>query len=202
MNKPFIISCAGFSRSGKSTFCNLISKELKNRFNLKVCQFSFAHQLRLDTQEFLKKCGFDVWSDVNKEQFRPVLVWYANLMRRQTKGQYFIEKLKQNLELTSKDGYYDVFLISDLRFAEYSPNDEIDYCLNMGPVVHISRYKLVPPDPTKNFDTSPNEFEAKNDPLIRGRANYIIEWENENGRIENLKPYIIKLVNWLSEKYL
>lgn len=210
--QPLVISVSGLARSGKSTFCDLVSKELTSRFKLKCCQLSFATPIRVDTQDFLARCGFDVWSSVNKERFRPVLIWYASLKRKQTNGRYFIEKLKQDLEIKSAGGQYNIFLISDLRFAEYSPNDEIDYCLDVGPVVHISKYQLVPynmigdcvdySDLIRQFDIPPNEFEAKNDPLIKEKSNYRIEWEDQDRRTENLKHYITEFIDWLDQNYL
>ena len=209
MTPPLVISAAGFAKSGKSTFCDLVSRELEKRFKFHCCPLSFATTLRVDTQDFLEKCGFDVWKDVNKELFRPVLIWYASLKRTQTKGQYFIERLKRDFEIKAGGGYFNAFLISDLRFAEYSPNDEIDFCKQNGVVVHISRYKLAlgtgseeSNNLIKHFDLPPNEFEAKNDPLIKERADYRLEWKNENGRVENLSSHITHFIDWLEQNYL
>lgn len=214
MNKPLLISCSGLSRSGKNTFCDLVQVEIQKRFNLKCCQLSFAYQIRLDTQDFLEKCGFDVWSSVNKELFRPVLTWYGKTRRYQSQGQFFINKVKNDLEIKRTGGYYKIFLLSDLRFKEFE-YDELDFCKENGIVVHLSKYKtisstLIHPitnEPAtitsgKILDLPPNELEAKNDPILKQNTDYLIEWENQNGNTENLKPHIDKFVNWLSEKYL
>ena len=212
MNKPLLISCSGFAKSGKSTFCKLVSDELKSRFNINCFQLSFARQLRLDIEEFLSKCGFNIWEDKEKDEFRPVLLWYGRIMRKKTGGQYFIDKVKKEIESIQNHLPFNqqkqVCCLGDLRYKEFE-YDEIDYCLSMGPVVHISRYKLAlgtgseeSNNLIKHFDLPPNEFEAKNDPLIKERADYRLEWKNENGQVENLKPYITHFVNWLEQNYL
>ena len=197
--KPLLISASSYSRGGKNTFCSLVSAELKTRFNIDAYQLSFAHQLRVDTQDFLKKCGFDVWSDEDKEMFRPVLIWYASLKRKETNGRYFLDKTKEWMERTKHR--YDVFLLSDLRFKQNSEYDELDWCLSSGPVVHISKYKLI--NGLKHFDTPPNQLEATNDPIIKAAATFRIEWEDSDGDTTKLDSHIKTFVNWLDQnKYL
>lgn len=200
MNKPLVIGVAGISRCGKNTFCDLLKKELEAR-DEEVCNLSFALSLREETESFLKNhFNFNVWLDTDKEKFRPFLIWFSNLKREQTNGRYFIDKLNQKL-LPLKDSEI-IFTISDLRFAKNFEYDELDFVKEYGLVVHIRKYKMRE-SAIKIFDLPPNEFEAKNDPILKSAADYLIEWQDQDGKIENLKPHVDKFVDWLVEnKYI
>jgi hypothetical protein len=206
MQKPLLISCTGLASSGKNTFCDLIQKQLKDEFGTDVLQLSFAEQLRNDVGPFLQeKFDFDVWNNKDKDKFRPLLVWFGNLKRSQTFGRYFIDKVKDKFDIyknaESLLGKRGIATISDLRFE-----DELEYCKSEGVVVHISKYKL--PDPErpdiKWFDFPPNEFEAKNDPILKQASDYQVCWEHqENGDLSSLNVYVEAFVKWLiQEKHL
>src|SRR3990167_11070342 len=103
MKTPFLISACGLSRCGKNSFCDILAQELKQRFNLTTTQLSFALQLRKDVENFVSFCGYDVWSDSNKEMFRPLLLWYGDLKRKQTNGGYLWSRVKNQLETVNAD---------------------------------------------------------------------------------------------------
>lgn len=196
MNKPLLISVSGISRSGKNTFCDLLETILLQKYNLKCKHLSFAKQLRKDTEFYLmREFGFDVWDNKDKEKFRPFLVWYANLKRQNSKGLYFIEKLSKEIEnLTIFDA--QVLLLSDLRFAE-NEYDEVDFCRQNGPILHITKYSLDSVG-RKVYDTPPNEFESSNDPKIKSMSDYQIEWsEVGRGNTRLLIPYVDGFIEWL-----
>lgn len=203
MSKQLVIGVTGISRCGKNTFCDLL-KAFLNAKGIKTETFSFAQQLRNETSDFLdENFGFNVWDSKDKEKFRPFLVWYANLKRQESKGQYFIDKLKHTLSLYKKE---QVMLISDLRFKEFD-YDELDFCKeNGGVVVHISKYNIETANIQndgpyiKAFDKPPNEFEAKNDPILKAASDYQIIWEDQGGKTENLLSHVTKFVDWLVEK--
>lgn len=197
MKKPFIIGTSGIVRSGKNTFCDLLQDEFGKRFNLNSVQVSLAWQLRKDLEEFGLKHGFDVWTQKNedKEDIRPLMLWWGTFQRKRTKGQYFINCLKKQIE--SLIDTYGLFLVTDCRFKEFN-YDESDYIKENGVLVHVSRYDLIGGE--RVFNTPPNEFEARNDPIMKQEANYIVEWENSNGDINKLKPHITKFVDWLENK--
>ena len=82
-----------------------------------------------------------------------------------------------------------------------------------GVIVHISKYKEhesicahFPANESitekgKIFDIPPNEFEAKNDPILKERSDYKIEWVTVGEQnLHELKPHINKFVDWLHEK--
>lgn len=202
MQKSLLISCTGFASSGKNTFCDLFQKQLKNKLGLETLQLSFAEQLRTDVSSFLKdKCFFDVWKETDKDQFRPLLVWYGNLKRSQTFGHYFIDKVKDKFDIYKKDqsllNKTSIGAVSDLRFE-----DELDFCKSEGVVVHISKYKILSKNApyTKIFTTPPNEFEAKNDPILKRASDYQVCWEHqEGGDLSGLNVYAEDFLNWLIE---
>lgn len=205
MNKPFIIGISGISRSGKNTFCDLVCKTLNEKYQKLTAQMSFAHQLRLETANFLsQRFSFDVWSDKDKSKFRPFLVWYANLKREESKGRYFIDKFKEKVKVF--EGTNHIIFINDLRFKQFE-YDELDYVKEHGVLVHVSKYKITGHlqddlgNPVKVFDDPPNEFEAKNDPIIKAAADYKLEWiDVGKDNLDKLQPYIDNFVSWLSEK--
>lgn len=200
-SKPLIIGVGGICRAGKNTFCDLLQKTLSEK-GTKSIQLSFAQQLRNETSEFLdENFGLNVWDDTDKEKFRPFLVWYANLKRQSSRGLYFINKLRITMNLYKET----VMLINDARFKEFE-FDELDFVKENGLVVHISKYKIVGylednlGNPVKVFDDPPNEFEAKNDPIIKAAADYHVCWENvgkEN--LDKLQPHIDNFVTWLGK---
>ena len=206
MKTPLLISACGLSRSGKNTFCDLLARELKQRFNLTTTQLSFAQQLRTDLENFVKFCGYDVWSETNKEDFRSLMLWYGDLRRKQTNGTYFWGRVKRQIKTLNTDTDIDIVTISDLRYKFYE-YDEIDFCQSQGVVVHISKYNMVmglgseeSNNLIKKFDDPPNELEAKNDPILKAASDYQIVWKNQNGKIENLQSDVSKFVDWLVEK--
>lgn len=206
MQKSLLISCTGLASSGKNTFCDLLQKRLKENLNIDILQLSFAEQLRNDVGPFLKeKCDFDVWRNTDKDKFRPLLVWYGNLKRSQTFGKYFIDKVKVKFDIYKSEqsllGKPGIATVSDLRFE-----DELEYCKSEGVVVHISKYKILSKNApnTKIFTSPPNEFEAKNDPILKQASDYQICWEHqENENLLNLNNYVESFITWLIQnKYL
>ena len=89
-NKIYI-GIAGVARSGKNLFADVACDVLKRKYN-KTCKlYSLAHQLKVDCELFIKdKLGLNVWSDISeeKEMFRPLLVWYGDIKRKQSEGRY------------------------------------------------------------------------------------------------------------------
>lgn len=199
MQKPFIVGVTGTARSGKNTFCDLLQQELLDRLKISSSQLSFAYTLRQELEDFTRYCGYSIWREEDKEKLRPLMVWYAGLKREDSKGMYFIDNLKKQVERLSS--VYNVFLINDARFAAYE-YDEADYCKENGILVHISKYRL--PDPERSdikwFDTPPNSTEAYNDPKIKAKSDYQISWKHQDGDVGKLTPHITKFVDWLEPK--
>lgn len=174
-NKKFkLIGVAGLAGAGKNTFSTLLIEKFKSH-GISYVEKSFAFYLREELAPILREnFGFDVWTQdrKKKEIFRNFLVLWAEMRRKMTSGCYFIKKLKQDLDrFTTYTPSY--VIVTDTRFKEY-PYDEVDFIKQNGVLVHISAYKEK--NGEREFITPPNASEAKNDPIVRGSADYMISW--------------------------
>ena len=68
-----------------------------------------------------------------------------------------------------------------------------------GTLVHISRYNTI--NEEKVFVQPPNEEEKRNDPALKSKADYVIEWPTFEGDIEARKiqvaEYVSDFLDWL-----
>lgn len=191
-----IIAISGVATAGKDTAKDLIIEQLGQ--NNCFCS-SFARQLRLELKDFiLEKLNIDVFTQ-NKEEkdlIRPLLVHYAAVKRKQTKGQYFVDFINKEYKNCNKP----YFILTDLRFGFYfdkitQKGDEIGWVKeNNGVILHISRYL---PDPYA-FILPANEEERLNNPIIKDNADYKIKWPTTEKT--ELKKYIKEFINELKLK--
>ena len=99
MNNKKIIGIGGVARSGKNLFADIAGNVLKEKYNKTCKSFALAYYLKKDCEEFIKqKLNMDVWSELTDEKnvFRPLLVWYGGVKRKQTNGRYWIEMLQKD----------------------------------------------------------------------------------------------------------
>ena len=163
-----LIAFSGLARSGKNSFANLLQETLSDAApNLKVEQFSFALALRQELFHFVNEnFNIDVFTENEEEKaiIRPILVAYGNAKRKQSKNQYWIQKIHNKI----KKSDCDVAIITDLRYAE-TEDDELGWFQNQrGKLFHIKRY--VQKGEKKVFQSAPNEFERENDPKLEAAA--------------------------------
>jgi len=171
-----IIAVSGIARSGKDTFADCLAKEVSDMFpNLKVRRESLASFLKDEMAGFLmEKFNKDIYSleGEEKEKFRPLLVAYGFAKRLDTKGTYFTSLLQKKMETENAD----IYIISDLRYAE-SESDELSWLKNQGgKLIHIRRYNIK--NGQKQYIKPPNSDEKKNDPLLEKNADFHIDWES------------------------
>ena len=56
-------------------------------------------------------------------------------------------------------------------------------------------------DTPRNFNPPANKEESRNDPKIKEKSNFLIEWKFlENGQIDELHPHVDEFVRWLSQQ--
>lgn len=213
MNKTYI-GVSGLARSGKNLFCDIAINILKEKYGLKGKQYALAYYLKKDCEQFVKdKLKLNVFSENTgeKSQFRELLVWYADIKRKQTQGRYWVDLLNNDI---TKDKDSDVIFISDIRYISY-PKDEVWWIKNEltnGKLIHVKKYTygfrndgrhtIVKKKPLeKIYDVAPNTHEQINDPKIEKIADYKIEWEDIAGidkafdKESLLKhPYLNKIV--------
>lgn len=210
------IGVGGLARTGKNLFCDIATKQLMDNYGLRAKTYALAYALKKECEPFVKeKLGLDVFSEKTEDKniFRPMLVWYADVKRKQTKGRHWLELLEKHIEIDTnleKDSGkpVDVVLISDIRFAEYG-NDEVHWIKNElnGKLIHLSKYtwgfptdgryiKVINDKTKKIYTEPPNITESTNDPKVKAFADCRIEWEDigyqYNKLLEN--PYLNTIV--------
>lgn len=171
-----IIATSGVARSGKDTISDCLAEEIRNSFpNLAVKRESLASFLKHEMEGFLmEKFGKNIHTldGPEKEKFRPLLVAYGYAKRLDTKGCYFTDLLQKKMNAENAD----IYIISDLRYAE-NEADELFWLKNQkGKLIHIKRFEMV--NGKKKFIKAPNEDEKRNDPLLEKGADFKIEWES------------------------
>lgn len=187
-NKPIIIGCGGYARSGKDTFVKVAKKVLKD--NGYTCvKLAFADSLKEEIDPFLREhYNISAWTDDTEDKniIRPYLIAHGCGKRKISDGNYWIDQIDKAIETIHFTT--DVIFISDCRF----PN-EVDWLHNKwgGWFVHIKRYsvksgiqndsftgKEIGYREWKQYDESPNEEEEINDPLCEEKSDYNLELEN------------------------
>jgi hypothetical protein len=196
VDKKIYIGVGGVARVGKNLFCDLLVKQLKEKFNLNAKHYALAYELKSDCQKFIyDKLNLDVFTENTEEKkmFRDMLVWYGDIKRKQTNGRYWIDKLdlRINKEFEWGTPPIDVAIVSDIRY-DYYANDEVDWIQKekQGLFIHISKYTYgFPTDgrqvrvknaalDIKIFTDPANSHESLNDPKLRKKADYLLEWQD------------------------
>jgi uncharacterized protein Smg (DUF494 family) len=178
------IGISGSARVGKDTLCRGIIRILKQN-NIIAERCSIAGDLiKKDLNKLLlDRIKLDTFTEntEKKEIIRPLLVEYGKLMRKLTKGRYFLDNFdeKQNI----------IHIIPDIRYCEYE-KDEIHWLKNEknGFLIYLERENIQPA----------NETEEKNNKIIRTMANYYVNWkslnENDPEDLKKIDSYAKKVV--------
>tara|TARA_R100000808_G_C2136039_1_gene144370 strand:+ start:213 stop:866 length:654 start_codon:yes stop_codon:yes gene_type:complete len=192
-----IIGISGVAGSGKDTFFEFLSERLPCK------KFSLADELKKEVRQWTQVHyhidSIDCPRD-DKEIIRPFLVFHGTTKRHNSQGRHWIEKLNDSLLKDDFDGFK---IITDIRYDDYE-NDEVSWLkdeLN-GTLVHVSQYEYFKDVEEgaliKKFREPVNSEEARNDPRLKQKSDFQIEWEFiKNGRIEELSPYVDNFINWL-----
>jgi hypothetical protein len=193
-----VIGISGVAGAGKDTFFDLLSQYAPCR------KYSLANELKTELNQWCRMhYGIDsqACSREEKEIIRPLLVFHGSLKRQASKGRYWIERLNDNL---IKDKFNGFKIITDIRYDEYE-HDEVSWLKNElnGILIHVSQWSEEPDTYTnmlvKKFKAPANSEEAKNDPIIKEKSDFQIEWEFiKNGQISELKSHINDFVEWLA----
>lgn len=188
MNK--IIGISGVAGSGKDTFCDFLSARLP-------CErYSLATELKSEVNQWCRmhyhidsvNCSRD-----EKEIIRPFLVAHGTTKRKLSGGRHWIEKLHEKIIRGDRSKFK---IVTDIRYDDYE-NDEVSWLKNElgGVLVHVSQYTEEPDTYTdmlvKKFKSPANAEEARNEPKLKEKSDFQIEWEFiKNGQIEELEPYV------------
>lgn len=180
-----LIGISGLARSGKDSFYEKCIPFLESK-GFKYKRFAFADALKEECDPFLKQnVGISAFTEKNneKEIIRPLLVVYGTHIRRKINKNCWIEKIEPKVKESISDKTFS--FITDVRF-----DNEIDWVHNLGgETIHITRKGIV----------APNEDELKNDPILKEKSKFLVEWENFNE--ENLE-YVNKTVSSIMNSIL
>lgn len=203
MNKKLYIGIGGTARAGKDTFCAIAKKQLEAK-GLKVKKFALADELKNDLKNFIReKLDMDVYTQITSEKdiIRPILVGYGDSMRKKTQGTYWTDKVSNSI---AKDDS-DVIIVTDIRYDEYE-KDELYWMKDVlgGVVVHVSKYSIrfnpyFMDGKEKQWVIPANDHEARNDPKIKKKADFVVEWEHQEGNIME-STYLNSIVSNVLDK--
>ena len=180
-----VIGIAGNAFVGKDSFCKVLIKIFDQKFKIKALRRSLAGDCIRKNLKYISKSHFNI--DIEnptieqKKMIRPFMVEYGLLMRRISKGRYFIEQFQES-------GCIDI--ITDVRYSEY-PKDEL-YWLNeekKGFLLFLERDNINPA----------NEHEEKHNKILKIKSNLHIKVPTFDGDIENRLELYAENV---AEKYL
>lgn len=194
-----IVGVSGVAGSGKDTFFQLLSERIPCR------RYSLADGIKNEVNQW-SKFHYNIDSlnctREQKEIIRPFWVYHGTYKRNNTKGRYWIEKLNDFL---IKDKFSGLKVITDIRYDEYD-NDEVFWLKNElnGILVHISQFEwqkdLEEGALVKKIREPINSEEEKNNPKLKIKSDFQIEWEFlKNSQIKELSPHIDNFLEWLQK---
>ena len=169
MKNKNIIGLGGVAGAGKDLFFTLLSQKLN------VKRFSLADELKREAYPWcIEHYGIDPvnCSRREKETIRPFLVFHGSQKRNRTHGRYWIEKLNDD----SKN-----IVVTDIRYDDYE-KDEVHWLKEElgGKLIHLRQYEQIPDSNEgallRHYKEPINDEEARNDPKIREKADYKIDW--------------------------
>jgi hypothetical protein len=200
MKTKIIIGIGGVARVGKNLFADIVANILKEKYNKSCKSFALAYYLKKDCEEFIKqKLNMNVWSELTQEKdvFRPMLVWYGGVKRKQTQGRYWIEMLQKDIETSEAD----INIITDIRYSVYD-KDEVYWIKNEmnGTLIHLSKYSFLgvktnrfqQPQQKKVYVEAANDQEMINDPIVKRNSDIQIEWEDASSRTHDMYSLALK----------
>lgn len=193
------IGLSGVAGAGKDLFFSLLSRKMK------CTKFSLADALKKEVSPFTQKFyGIDplTCSREKKEAIRPLLVTHGTIKRSQSNGRHWINKLNKKIKNNKNNLASSIVIITDIRYDDY-PEDEVYWLMEElgGYLVHISLYDVVPRlnADFRKYVMPANEEEARNNPKLQNKADYIIEWPREKDKAL-LGTHVNAFLEWLKKK--
>jgi hypothetical protein len=208
MNLRTPIGVSGVAAAGKDLFFKILSQKLPVR------RFALADKLKDECAAWCYT-HYDIdplaCSREDKNKIREFLVFHGTSKRKISKGRYWIDKLDPDIKSFLLNAQTDdIPVVTDIRYSEY-PNDEVSWIrdeLN-GVVVHISQYENKevsskrewPKKEIKPVFREPVNFEeARQDPILRQQADFLLKWEkikdDNPAESEYLNKKVEEFVEW------
>ena len=189
-----VIGVSGLAGSGKDTFYQILSKKIE------IQRYALADELKKAIRdELINDYNVDILtcSRQEKEIVRPRLVEFAKKVRFESQGRHWVNLLESKI-LPLRENV----CITDVRYDDYEKDEIFWLKEEMGGIlVHISQYEEA--GNIKFFAKPPNEEEARNDPNIKAKADYVIEWPkveelDEANMYAILDVYVENFLGWLN----
>ena len=190
--KPFVIGVGGLATSGKDTFFSLLQSYLE-AYGIKARRFALADELKKEIDPYLQsQFGISAFTTNPEEKrlIRPCLVSHGFVRRQTTKGAYWTGKIDSAIQESIENGIVPV--VTDIRYAEFDVDELAWLSKSGGKLVHVTRYvehAIQNGEMVKTFIAPPNEDERKNDPIIKERADFRVEWRTEKS-LSTLGQYV------------
>lgn len=172
-----LIGISARATVGKDTFASLLSEAIAPK---KFVRVAFADALKAELEPFFQSFGSSAYESdpVKKNRIRPILVSYGVTQRVVSNGWYWINKVEPTVKAElEKDS---VVVVTDVRF----PNEAAWIKSLGGTCLYLNRPDVPPA----------NDEEAFNDPLIRAKADYMVDWptslKNDKVDLDNLKNIV------------
>jgi len=193
MKNKTIIGVSGYAGSGKDLFYSVLCKK-RPEFKRKSLADKLKENLR---GKILQEDNIDILdcSREEKNSVRNKLVDYAKSKRLSTSGRYWLSLLDAEIKIEESS-----ICITDIRYDDYE-FDEVHWLLNEleGVLVHIERYDII--NNNKKFFEAPNEEERRNEPRLKAKALYNLQWPSFSGSTENVEAeagaYVDEFLAWL-----
>ena len=172
------LGIAGAATVGKDTYYRLLKQICSEEFGMNVIRFALADSLKNDLYSLiLYKYGVDIFncSTEDKNKVRHLLVSHAKVMRQNTNGRYWIDKLQSEIEDYKKSENFkpsDIFCVTDIRHFEYL-KDEVVWLKeeNKGVLIYVEKYFS-----DGSICNPANADESRNDPALREHCDYLLRW--------------------------
>lgn len=207
-----IIGVSGVAGVGKDLFVQSCVEELKRR-GKKATSIAIATSLKSETSTWCyNHYGINPLDCTReeKEKIREFLVYHGVFKRKLSEGRHWIDLASENIN--SMEHIYDYLFVSDVRYDDYD-KDEVSWIkeeLN-GMLVHISQYEIKEvtskkewPKTSKGkvFRPPANSEEARNDPSLKSKADYNLEWEfkTDINKDKYISSKVVKFIEWMNLK--
>ena len=189
------IALSGVAGCGKNTVAGIIGKLLQ-RLSLPHRELSIANNLKKELSSASKDLyGIDSFNCTREEKdlIRSFLVAHGEIKRKLSNGRHWVD------QVTSELAPEKINIITDVRFNEYE-RDEVYWVKNEinAVLIHISQFRE---ENNKRIFLPPaNKAEAKNDPLVKKEADFILNWPREKDATKQILN-CEKLLKWLKNIY-
>lgn len=207
-----IIGVSGVAGAGKDLFVQTCIKQLERRGKT-AGSLAIANLLKLEAKDWcLKHYDIDptLCSREDKEKIREFLVFHGTMKRKASNGRHWINLTSSVLKDAQQ--VYDYVFISDVRYSDFE-KDEVYWIKEelKGALVHVSQYEICevldkgswPKTKMDRVFLQPaNKEEERNDPVLKSKADYTLEWEKSRNinKDKYITSEVVTFIEWLSSQ--